>query len=296
MEIDQLRAFLAVLDEGSFSRAGQALGIGQSTVSFHIQALERAVGAQLVDRGAGAPRATAAGGVLRPYARRLLALRDEALSRVHRGEMAESGHVVVAASTVPAEHILPAVLAAFRRGRPGVTVSVRVSDSRGALAALLADACDLALVGARPADRRVRAVPFADDEVLLVGPTSGPYAVRGAATRARLAALPLVLREEGSGTRRSVDRLVARLRDGHDTPAPIVVGSSEMARRCVLAGAGISFLSRHAVDADLRRGSLRRLPFPGTPARRRFYAAWPSGATLAPAARALRDELLRNHR
>jgi DNA-binding transcriptional LysR family regulator len=177
-----------------------------------------------------------------------------------------------------------------------VTVSVRVSDSRGALAALLADACDLALVGARPADRRVRAVPFADDEVLLVGPTSGPCAVRGAATRARLATLPLVLREEGSGTRQSVERLVARLRAGRETPAPIVVGSSEVARRCVLAGAGISFLSRHAVGADLRRGSLRRLAFPGTPARRRFYAVWPSGATLAPAARALRDELLRNHR
>lgn len=296
MEIDQLRAFLAVLDQGSFSRAGQALGIGQSTVSFHIQALERAVGAQLLDRGAGAARTTASGAVLRPYARRLLALRDEAISRVRRGELAESGHVVVAASTIPAEYVLPPALAAFRRGRPGVSVSVQVSDSRGALAALLADGCDLALVGARPIDTRVRAVAFAEDQVVLVGPAQGPHAVRGRPTPARLGALPLVLREEGSGTRRAVERLVGRLRAGHEHVATLEVTSSEMARRCVLSGAGISFLSRLAVSADLARKALRQLPFPGTPVRRRFYVVWRADSTPSPAARALRTVLLRHNR
>src|SRR5262249_13591484 len=147
--------------------------------------------------------------------------------------------------------------------------------------------CDLALVGARPIDGRIRAVPFAEDEVLLVGPARGPLALRGRLTPARLGELPLVLRQEGSGTRRAVERLVERLRAGREQLGPVCVTSSEAARRCVLAGVGIAFLSRRAVAADLAGNSLRVLPLPGTPVRRRFYAAWPAGTTPAPAARAL---------
>src|SRR5438128_1730390 len=103
MEIDQLCTFLAVLEHGNFSRAAESLRLGQSTVSFHIKALESAVGARLIDRGGRGVRPTAAGRLLRRYATRLVALRDEALARLRTEEKGESGHLVIAASTIPAE-------------------------------------------------------------------------------------------------------------------------------------------------------------------------------------------------
>ena len=103
MEIDQLRTFLSVLDHGGFSRAAEALRVGQSTVSFHVKALETAVGARLLDRRRGRVRATPAGRLLARYALKLVALRDEALARLRDEEAGERGRVRVAASTIPAE-------------------------------------------------------------------------------------------------------------------------------------------------------------------------------------------------
>src|SRR5262245_48995833 len=100
MEIDQLRTFVAVLEHASFSRAGKALRIGQSTVSFHVKALESAVGARLCDRRGTRVRATGAGRVLRRYATRILALRAEAIEHLRGEERGEKGEVRVAASSV----------------------------------------------------------------------------------------------------------------------------------------------------------------------------------------------------
>src|SRR5262245_19682297 len=174
MELGQLRTFLAVLEHGSFSRAAQALRVGQSTVSFHIRALEESAGARLLDRRGRSVRVTSAGASLRRDATRMLSLHEEALARIRSNEAGEAGALAIAASSVPGEHLLPPVLAAFRRKHPGVEIAVSVSDSRRALASLLAQDCDLALIGAREADRRITFTAFAEDEIVLAGPAGGP--------------------------------------------------------------------------------------------------------------------------
>ena len=82
MDFDQLRTLLAVMEHGSFTRAAEALGLSQSTVSFQIKALETAVGGKLLDRGREGVRPTARGELLRGYADRLWSLRDEALEQL----------------------------------------------------------------------------------------------------------------------------------------------------------------------------------------------------------------------
>jgi DNA-binding transcriptional LysR family regulator len=284
MEIDQLRTFLAVLEHGSFSRAAQALRVGQSTVSFHIKALETSIGARLLDRGGGGTvRSTETGHMLRRYAQRIVTLHDEAFAQLRAEESGERGRVGIAASTIPAEYLLPALLAEFRKSHRGVTVTVDVSDSRKAIASLLAQGCDFALVGAQIRDKRVVYSPFAEDEIVLIGPTSGPHAETKDLER-----LPMILREEGSGTREAVASLLARRATSEidqSTPA-IQVGSTEAARRCVLAGLGVSFLSTRAVYEDIAEGRLRVIPLSGTPIKRRFYSARLRTATPSAAARA----------
>lgn len=292
MEIDQLRTFLAVLEHGTFSRAGEALRIGQSTVSFHIKALETAVGSRLLDRGGGTVGATAAGEELRKYAIRILSLRDEALSRLRAEEKGDAGQIVVAASTIPAEYLLPPVLAAFLGAHPAVSVRVDVSDSRRALAALVDQACDLALVGQEPRERRVVASAFAEDEVVLVGvPLLVPS---GKATLDDLRGCRFVVREEGSGTRGAVAKILAAAAPSR--AAVVQVGSSEAAKRCALEGVGLTFISRRAVADDLDAGRLRVAKVTGTPIRRRFWVARLRTATPSGAVRALREAIVRHYR
>jgi DNA-binding transcriptional LysR family regulator len=298
VQIDQLQTFLAVLDHGGFSRAAEVLRIGQSTVSFHVKALETALGARLLDRRGGAVRATAAGRVLTGYARRILALRDEAATRVRAEESGARGHVVIAASTIPGEYLLPEVLARFRAAHPEVAVTVGVSDTRRAGAQLLAHECDLAVVGARLTDRRLTCTAVADDEIVLVAPTTGKYAVKGPLAPATLATLPVVAREPGSATGDAARALLTRVRGDASAgaPAAIVAGSTEAAKRCVLRGLGLTFLSRRAIDDDVAAGRLQIVQLPGTPIVRQFFLLQLKGVTLTAAARALRASLVQHRR
>lgn len=295
MTPDQLRAFLAVLEYGTFSRAAEALDLAQSTVSFHVKALEEGVGACLLERRGRAVRPTSAGAILRRDAKRLLAIHDDAIAKLGASEKGESGSVVVAASTIPAEHLLPPVLAAFRRTHPRVTVDVEVSDSKRALASLLGRSCDFAVVGSRVRDRRIRSTPVADDEIVLVGPVPNPFAPHGKLSPADLSKVPLVVREEGSGTADAVSRLLAKL-PPERTHALLRVAGHAATVRCVLDGAGLALVSRRGVREELERGRLAVVALPGTPVRRRFFAAELAGARASGAARELLRAIVRDLR
>lgn len=292
MDIDQLRTFLAVLDHGSFSRAAEALQIGQSTVSFHVKALETAVGSRLLDRHGGKVRPTATGSVLRRYALRLVSLRDETLARLREEESGEAGRLTIAASTIPGEYLLPPVLAQFLAQHPRVEVSVDISDSRVALARLVAHECDLALVGSRARDKRLVFTPFAEDEVILVARTDGAAARSRLSTR-ELQSVRLIVREEGSGTREAIAPLLSRhASDRVDRATPVQAGSTEAVRRCALQGIGMALLSRRAVAEDLAAGRLRVVQTPGLPVRRSFYAARLRTATPSAAMQSLLQILI----
>lgn len=286
MEFDQLRTLLAVLEHGSFTRAAEALGLSQSTVSFHVKALESTVGTRLLDRGRDGVRATPQGELLRGHAERLWALRGEALEDLRAESQGQRGRVVVAASTIPGEYLLPARLAQLRRSHPGVSVRVEISESSRALASLAARECDLALVGRKPQDRALRAEPFAEDEVVLVG-RSPPPQVDAGDDPSWLRRVPLVLRGEGSGTRAAVASLLAQVGSDSSGPARVVVGSTEAAKRCVLVGLGLSFVSRLAVADELAAGRLCVVPLQGTPVARRFWVVHRRDRSLSSAAAAL---------
>lgn len=282
MELDQLRTFLAVIEHAGFTRAAEALGLSQSTVSFQIKALEAAAGARLLDRGPGGVVPTPAGRVLRRHAERVLEVLGEAEAALEAEAEGTFGQVTVAASTIPGEYLLPPVLALLRRTHPGVSITIDVSDSGSAIAALLAGRCDIALVGTRPTDRRIVTRAFADDEVVLVG-TPGAEGT-GATDPEVLRTVPLVLRKETSGTRTAVADLLAR----HAPAGPrVVVGSTEAAKRCASVGLGLAFVSRHAVKDELHDGRLVEVALRGLPARRRFWLATARRVTPSASAAAL---------
>jgi len=282
MEFDQLRTFLAVLEHRSFVRAGEALGIGQSTVSFHVKALEQKVGLVLLERGRGSIGVTAAGRALLPYAERIVALVDEARARLDTRTKGEVGELSLAASTIPGEYLLPPILAAFRAEHPGIRLEMAVFDSEKALSVLLAREADLAFVGKKPRGRELVSGVFAHDEIVLVGAAGNAFAPHGRLTPKELREIPLVLREQGSGTRDAIARLLPQV---HDSKHALRVGSTEAAKRCVQHGLGLAFLSRQAVASELAAGLFTLVEFAGTPARRTFY--WARHRSVTPSAAAL---------
>jgi len=284
MNTELLRTFTTVVAEGGFSRAARALRVGQSTVSLHIKALEELCGARLLDRAGRGVALTASGRLLLGRARRLLGLEDELLAAVRSEEAGEAGRVVIAASSIPADYLLPPLLAAFHQRHPDVNLVVDVSDSERATAALLAGACDLAVVGAAARDKRIAATRLAEDEVVLVGPTRGHHAAVRAVSRRELGALPILLREPGSGTHEAIARLLPR----PSSPAPagtVQVGTTLALRRLVQAGLGFAFLSRLAIADDVAAGHLQVVRLPGTPVRRAFHVATLRTVTPSAAAR-----------
>ena len=293
MEFDQLRTFLAVLEHGSFVRAGQALHIGQSTVSFHIKSLEQRVDATLLERGRGRVAPTPAGRVLEPYARRIVGLCDEALVRLHAGESGEVGQLTIAASTIPGEYLLPPLLAEFRARHPRIQVEIYVSDSEKATAAVLVRECDLALVGRKPRDRRLVVSLFGSDEIVLVGPQPNPFAPAGKLTLKELRNVPLILREQGSGTRDAIARILPHL--GDQVPG-LRIGSTEAAKRCVQHGLGLAFLSRQAVASELAAGRFQVVELPGTPVKRSFYVVRQRSVTPSAAAQVFLELALQRNR
>ncbi|NOT31585.1 MAG: hypothetical protein HOP15_14150 [Planctomycetes bacterium] len=192
-----------------------------------------------------------------------------------------------AASSVPGEYLAPALLAEFRKLHPRIQVEMSVSDSESATAVLLAREADLALVGSKPRDRRLISSIFASDEIVLVGPSPNPFAPKGKLTLKELGDVPLILREQGSGTRGAIARILPRILPQQGERAAVLrVGSSEAAKRCVQHGLGLAFVSRQAVSGELAAGLFQVVELPGTPVRRTFYvvrqrAVSPSAATRA---------------
>jgi DNA-binding transcriptional LysR family regulator len=284
VEFDQLRTFLAVVEHGSFTRAAEVLGLSQSTVSFHIKALEAAVANKLIDRGRDGVELTEHGRVLRRHAAKLLEQRAEAEASMRAIDEGLIGRISVAASTIPGEHLLPPALAILRQTHPGVSVSVGVSDSRRAVASLLASEVDIALIGGKPKDRRLSATKFAEDELVLIGPVDARFEVPPDGS---LSGIPLVLRQEGSGTREGVaDVLSASLKNG-PPGATVEVGSTFAVTRCVEVGLGVGFVSRVAIGPALQARRVALIDHPQLPVRRAFHLAVRKSSTPSPAVEAL---------
>jgi LysR family transcriptional regulator, low CO2-responsive transcriptional regulator len=218
------------------------------------------LGAALFERHAGRVLLTPAGRCLYDYAQRILALHQEARRELGQAVPELVGELRLAASTVPAEHLLPAVLQAFQAAHPHVHVVATVADSRAVLASLEEGRVSLALVGRPGPPAWAESRPFARDHLVLIVPPGHPWGRRRSVALEELRQEPLVLREKGSGSRACLEEGLARLdchtRDLHIT---LELGSNEAIKEAVLRGAGVALLSAFAVRHDVDTARLRAL-------------------------------------
>ena len=257
MDTRQLAAFCAVVERRSFSHAAEQLGVTQPAVSLQIRSLEKRLGLQLLDRSGRRVEPTEAGARLYRSAQRLLAMEEQLLSDLGgeaEGELV--GRLEIGASTGPGGTVLPVVLGQFQRLHPEVHVALAVSDTQHVVEQVARREVELGVVGAARRHRGVVFEPFFRDEVVLAVPRGHRFAGR-AVTLDELKVEPLVLMQEGAGVRQVIEEELreagVRLRD---LDVRLELGLQESARSAVVAGYGVTFISRSAIEADIAAGTV----------------------------------------
>jgi DNA-binding transcriptional LysR family regulator len=283
MDLRALEVFCKIMELKSFSRAAEAVLLTQPTVSGHIKALETELGLRLFDRTGKTVTATRAGELLHGYARRILALREEAQQALNEHKGGLKGHLVIGGSSIPGAYIFPPLVAAFKRAHPDVTISLHVIDSREIVRGVIEGTYEVGMVGARFEEGRVHYEPFAHDELVLAVPASHPWANRNSVRLAELAGQPFIMRERGSGTRKVMEKAFAdHAVDSASLRVVLEVTGNETVRQALKAGAGISVISRRAIEDDIRCKTVMALRFHGIKLLRDFFLVTHKSRTRSP--------------
>src|SRR5581483_5161871 len=284
MTIRQLEVFLAIAHAQSFSRAAERIHLSQPTLSEHMKELEEELGVPLFVRHSRSVSLTESGRVFEDYATRVVATLAAGRQAIAELDGLKRGSLVVGASTTPGTYVLPARIAKFREEYPGITVALRIANSRAVEERVRDGEVDLAVIGGHvlgPSERCVAAGVL--DELQLIVPPNHP--VKDASlSPARLARERLLIREEGSATRQATERA---LREAGVTFRPAMeLDHTETIKRAVMAGLGVAFVSRYAVEDEVRSGRLRALPVQRMKIRRHFHVIHDERRPLSASARA----------
>jgi molybdate transport repressor ModE-like protein len=272
-DLGALELLLAVARLGSLGRAARELGVTQPAASSRIRSMERQLGVALVDRSPRGSRLTDAGALVTDWARRIV----EAAEAFDAGAQALRGRrdsrLRVAASMTIAEYLLPGWLIALRAQRPDTAVSLLAGNSTAVAERLLADEADLGFVEGLSVPSGLDAAVVARDRLIVVTAPGHPWARRrGPLTAGELAQTPLILREEGSGTRQVLDTALGGL------ARPLLELSSTTAvKAAAVSGAGPAVLSELAVGEELSARRLVGVPLEGVRLDRALRAVWRTG-------------------
>jgi DNA-binding transcriptional LysR family regulator len=290
MDTRQLAAFCAVVERRSFSQAAERLGVTQPAVSLQVRALEKRLGTQLLDRSGRRVEPTEAGQRLYAGAQRLLALEEQVLADVASEAEADlAGTLSIGASTGPAAVVVPQLLCEFQREHPGVRIALEVHDTRTVVDLVAERQLELGIVGASPRHRGVQFEPFAYDEIVLVCPPGHRFAGKTVDVH-ELAAETVVVMQEGAGVRGIVDDELRRLGlRGRELDVRLELGLQESVRSAVLAGYGVTFISRAAVEAELASGVLAEARVEGMDATREIVLARATARVATRAAQAFAE-------
>lgn len=295
MDLWQLKVFCKVVELRSFSKAGSAVYLSQPTVSSHIKDLEESIGCQLIDRLPKKALPTKAGELLYEYAKKLLALRDEAETALAEFQGIIKGQLVVGGSTIPGVYILPQLVGNYIRKYPAVKISVVLGDTDIVINKILTGELELGVVGAQAEDGRIEQDLLFQDEMRLIVPASHKWAKMKSIRLDELQKEPFIIRESGSGTLKSIQRSFERKgRSIRKLNVTAEMGSTEAVRQAVKAGAGVSIFSTLAVKEDVSGGQLKSIKIRELDLTQRFYITRLKKRTPSPLCRSFFEFLKEN--
>ena len=289
MDLRQLEIFVKVAELGSFSKAAEALFLTQPTISEHIRTLEDELGVRLLDRLGRGAAVTKGGALLLSHAHRMLALSREARQAMESFLGRMSGELLVGASTIPGEYILPALIGRFKEKFPDIAITLLIGGSQAVTDWVVEGRAEIGVVGARSSHRSIESRELFPDDIVLIVSGAHPWHGRKQVTMDELRAEPLLLRERGSGTRKALETALEAAGTGIAALRVVgEMGSTQAIKQAVKAGVGVSLLSRRAVEEECRAGSLWCLRVKDLKIRRAFYLVTHRDRSRSPLAEAFR--------
>ncbi len=296
LDLYKVEIFYWVAELRSFSLAAEHLSLKQPTVSAHIRELESKLGVKVLNRIGRAVAPTPVGQVLFEQAKALLSFKRETRALLDRFQGRVGGELLLGGSNIPGEYILPRKLAAFVRQYPEVKPVVRIGDSETIAEAVRSGEVELGFVGFKGGDGKLVFQKMWKDEMILVVPKSHFWARRKSVDLAELCKQPFISRESGSGTLRSFRNLVRRRGADPDELLTVVaeLGSTEAVKAGVIAGWGVSILSRTCIQREIKDGVVAEVPIQGLKLERDFFLVFHRRLTLSPISQAF-VQFLKHH-
>jgi DNA-binding transcriptional LysR family regulator len=289
VSLRQLRVFEAAAENRSFSKAAEALHLTQPGVSMHIKELESHAGLPLFERVGRKLFVTEAGQELLVRAREVIrSLKDadeafDGLKGLRRGR-------INLAIVSTAKYFAPRLLARFRDEFPQLEIRLAVNNRTSVVEQIASNEVDLAIMGRSPDTLDIVAQAFAENPHVIIAAPNHPLGVKRRIAESLVARESFIVREPGSGTRVAMqeffDQRSLKFKVGME------MASNETIKQAVMAGMGVSFLSRHTIDLELQTRRLIVLDVRGLPLIRQWHVAHLAKKRLSPTARAFKEFVL----
>lgn len=247
--LDLMRLFVQIIEEQSYTAVARRLGISQPAVSNQMRVLEEKLGAKLLYRKGKGIALTTQGEIAFQHAKSMLDNYTQMFDELGGLGDELSGKVHIGASHIPGEYLLPSKFAAFQIQYPKIRFKLSIGDSLEIAEKLLAQDLDFAIVGAAYDSERLTSDFWLSDELKLVVPKNHPLALQKEIRIDDLRDYPMVIREPGSGHRRTLDEALSKTGfKAEDLRIGLEAGSTEAVKNAIRYGLGYSFLSKYALQ------------------------------------------------
>lgn len=259
IRFDYLNTFLTVARTHSFSIAAKELKNSQGTVSHHIAALEEYFDAELFKRTANGVEVTDAGATVKDAAEKILGEAQEAKAKISTAKQKLSGTIRITASTIPEEHLIPSLIAEFRKKYSNVNFKINAQDSLTSLASLQVNDADFAAVGTLQGfEDKFDYIKLGEEQLVAIMPCNHEIANRKTVKLSEIVNYPFINREETSGTRKEIERLLVNNKIPIEKlQIALELGSTESVITAVSEGRGLSIISSIAAEKAQAAGLVR---------------------------------------
>ena len=275
LENFRLKVFRTAAEHLNFRKAAEELFLTQPAVTLQIKALEDDLGVRLFDRTAGRVALTPQGALLLVYAKKISGLVREAEQELGTEDGSFAGELFLGISTTIAQYVLPRLIGAFRDENPRVQLSLHSGNTGEIVDLLLRGEVSIGLIEGPARDRGIHVEPFMQDEMVLITP---PDSESDHLSGQELLSSNLLMREQGSGSRRVVETALAKAGFRLKAFKSVMdLDSTEAIKSAVEAGLGIGFVSRWAISKELELGSVRVAGVVGLTMSRHFSLITPTG-------------------
>lgn len=287
--LHQLKVFEAVARHNSFTRAAEELFLTQPTVSMQVKQLTKAVGLPLFDQVGKRLYLTEAGQQLLLASREIFDRLDQIEMTVADLKGLKQGKLRLAVITT-AKYFVPRLLGPFCQKYPGIDIALQVTNHRGITERLGENLDDLYIVSQLPEGLNLSSHPVVDNPLVVLANANHPLVGQKQIPIELLNDEPFIMREPGSGTRKSVQELFDR--HGVSVKVRLELGSNEAIKQAIAGGLGISVLSRHTLALEGATEQLAILDVQEFPIQNQWYVIYPKGKQLSIVAQTFFEYLL----